>query len=404
MRIDELDYELPAGLIAQTPVEPRDAARLLVFRRSAGTIAHRRFRDLPDLLQDGDVLVRNDTRVIAARTHFVRQTGGRLELLFLEPVGPAPIAAARRWEVLVRGRPRVGETLTYAGAATARRSQARRPLPVAGQPLPPGGQASAKGTGRGLTEEWRVTVEERLGGGRWVVASAAAEPVLALLERAGETPLPPYIRSRLVDRERYQTTYAEAAGSAAAPTAGLHFTRALDARLRGRGVQLESFTLHVGLGTFQPITAAEVEAHELHSERYEVDEATWQRIREAHDEGRRIIAVGTTMTRLLETLARDDDAGKPSGERGLSAARRTDVRGAWAGAAAPRRGRTRLYITPGFEFRIVGGLITNFHLPRTSLLALVMAFCGVDETRRIYRHAVERRYRFYSFGDAMAAL
>jgi S-adenosylmethionine:tRNA ribosyltransferase-isomerase len=370
MRIDELDYELPPELIAQTPIEPRDAARLLVFARSSGVVEDHGFTDLPDLLAPGDVLVRNDTRVIPARTHFRRETGGRLEVLFLEPAAgevvavrddaPVAVGASSRtdgelWEVLVRGRPRVGEVLSLEPADR------------------PGSRTKASARG---SSHWRLLVAARFGDGRWLVRNLSPGAVLGHLEAVGEAPLPPYIRRRLDGGERYQTTYARVLGSAAAPTAGLHFTPELDDRLAGRGVVVEALTLHVGLGTFQPLSADDVETQKLHSEAYAVGARTWGRIMRAKREGRRVIAVGTTMSRLLETLARD-----------------------------PRlKGRTDLFITPGFRFDVVDGLLTNFHLPRTSLLALVMAFCGVEETRRLYRHAIEVRYRFYSFGDAMLAL
>lgn len=378
MRTDELDYELPPELIAQAPAEPRDAARLLVYRGGRGTIDgaidDRTFADLPEILRPGDVLVRNQTRVLRARTHFVRETGGRLEVLFLEGAEDAPTAAARRWLVLIRGRPRAGEILTH----IERREEVAQGS--ARQGIAP--------ESRGGRNGWQLIVEQGLGDGRWLVRSTSPEPVVALLARYGETPLPPYIKARLVDPERYQTIFAVREGSAAAPTAGLHFTRDLDERLRARGVQVEALTLHVGVGTFRPITTDDVALHDLHSEPYEVDLATWRRILAAQREGRRVIAVGTTMTRLLETLARFDT---PTAKGAVT-------------TSTILRGRTDLYITPGFRFRLVDGLITNFHLPRTSLLALVMAFCGVEETRRIYAHAVAHRYRFYSFGDAMVAL
>lgn len=407
MRIEELDYELPTELIAQTPLEPRDAARLLVFRRSSGSVEDRRFADLPGLLAPGDVLVRNDTRVIPARTHFRRETGGRLEVLFLEQVGDSPSAIGLRrsatvdeatlveaaggpgdeqprggelWEVLVRGRPRLGEVLRLAPDVAAGRAAGER---------------------RRDDADWRLRVHERLGDGRWLVRSLSAEPVLERLEAVGETPLPPYIRRRLTRGERYQTVYARVLGSAAAPTAGLHFTAELDRRLAERGVAVESLTLHVGLGTFQPLTADEVEAHELHSEPYALERRVWERVAEAKREGRRVIAVGTTMTRLLETLARvPQTAAALSGTRAVAAGSRIEV----ALQGSLLKGRTGLFITPGFSFSVVDSLLTNFHLPRTSLLALVMAFCGVEETRRLYRHAIERSYRFYSLGDAMLAL
>ena len=345
LSLADLEYELPEGLIAQTPLEPRDASRLLVVRRDDGALEDRVFGDLPSLLRDGDVLVRNDTRVFPARSFFHRATGGRIEVLFL----CALAAGSERWEVLLRGRPRREEVLE---------SEAMGP-------------------------EWPLRCIEPLGDGRWVVESLGPAPVLELLTDAGVTPLPPYITAPLDDPERYQTTYSCALGSAAAPTAGLHFTPGLDAALAAAGVSVESVTLHVGLGTFKPLQDEPLEAVTLHSEAFEVDPAVWTRLRAARADGRRIVAVGTTSMRVLEHLA---------------------LAGAGVRDVGALRGETRLFIRPGFAFRMVGGLVTNFHLPRTSLLALVMAFCGVEETRLVYRHAVASRYRFYSFGDAMLAL
>ncbi len=350
MRLAELEYELPAELIAQAPAEPRDSARLLCLSRRSGRLDDRRFADLPELLAPGDVLVRNDTRVLPARTHFRRPSGGRLEVLFLEPTAGAK-AAERGWEALVRGRPRVGETLTSCD---------------------PHG------------DSWQVSVTADLGDGRWQIETLAEEPVPVSLARAGVMPLPPYIRAALDDPERYQTVFSRWPGSAAAPTAGLHFTGELDGALRAAGIAIVDLTLHVGLGTFKPLSDETLAAGRLHSERYRVEAGAWRRLLAAQAAGRRLIAVGTTMVRLLETLARDPRA-----------------------ADAPEgylEGRTSLFIQPGFEFRLVRGMITNFHLPRTSLLALVMAFCGTEATRAAYAHAVAARYRFYSFGDAMLAL
>ena len=345
LTLADLDYDLPDDLIAQTPVEPRDASRLLVVRRDDGAVEDRVFADLPSLLEDGDVLVRNDTRVFPARSYFHRATGGRIEVLFL----CALTAGSERWEALLRGRPRREEVLE---------SEAMGP-------------------------EWPLRCIEPLGDGRWVVENLGPATVLELLADAGVTPLPPYITAPLDDPERYQTTYSCALGSAAAPTAGLHFTPGLDAALSAAGVSLESVTLHVGLGTFKPLQEGPLDAVTLHSEAFSVDPGAWERLCEARRHGRRIVAVGTTSMRVLEHLAL---AGM-------------DPRG-----AGLLRGETRLFIRPGFAFRMVDGLVTNFHLPRTSLLALVMAFCGVDETRSVYRHAVAERYRFYSFGDAMLVL
>ncbi|HZL65105.1 MAG TPA: tRNA preQ1(34) S-adenosylmethionine ribosyltransferase-isomerase QueA [Thermoleophilia bacterium] len=364
--LEDLDYQLPESLIAQHPADPRDASRLLVYRRSDRKLEDRVFGDLPGVLRRGDVLVRNDTRVFPARTFFRRATGGRIEALFLRP-SRAPSAAAagsteaagprtEEWEVLLRGRPRRGEVLAS----------------------------------ETLGDAWSLACASPFGDGRWLVRSHGRRSVLDLLEEAGVTPLPPYIHEDLSDPERYQTTYARAVGSAAAPTAGLHFTPELDAALAGAGVTVETVTLHVGLGTFKPLREETLATGRLHGESFEVDAAAWSRLLAARAQGRRVVAVGTTSMRTLEHLAHtsagpDASSGDPA-------------------AGSVLRGETALFISPGFEFRVVDALITNFHLPRTSLLALVMAFCGVAETRRLYAHAVRESYRFYSFGDAMLAL
>ena len=313
MRTSELDYDLPPELIAQHPLERRDDSRLLVYRRASGEVEHRRFRDLPAQLEPTDLVVVNDTKVVPARLRSRRPGGGEAEVLLLERVGDG------LWEALAR--------------------PSRR--------LRPGMRLG------------RVELRESLGGGRWRVRLEG--------EPDGEAPLPPYITEPLRDPDRYQTVYADEAGSAAAPTAGLHFTPEVLARL-----DVERITLHVGLDTFRPIRAETLAGHEIHSERYRVEPAAWERIRSAG----RVVAVGTTTVRVLESLAR----------------------------GAPLEGRTELFVTPGFDFRRVDALVTNFHLPRSSLLALVMAFAGVEETRRLYRLAIEERYRFYSFGDATLIL
>jgi len=307
-----LDYDLPEELVAQRPVEPRDSSRMLVYRRESRRIEHATFSDLPELVDDRLVVV-NDTRVVPARLHLQRASGAAVEVLLVESLGDG------RWEALARPsrRLRAGERLG------------------------------------------RLQLVEALGEGRWVV-ELEGEP-------AGEAPLPPYIRESLADEDRYQTVYADAMGSAAAPTAGLHFTTGLVERLDPARV-----TLHVGLDTFRPLTEEVVEEHPIHGERYAVSESEWTRIAQA----RRVLAVGTTTVRVLETVVR-------TGE--LS-------------------GRTTLFITPGFVFRRVDALLTNFHLPRSTLLALVMAFVGLEETLSIYRTAIGERYRFYSFGDAMLVL
>ena len=321
MRASELDYDLPAELIAQHPATQRDASRLLVADRATGAVRHRTFSDLPEEV-GGYLTVVNDTRVVPARLRLRRATGGAVEVLLLEPLG-API-----WEALARPSRRL-----------------RR-----GERLESGDTVS-----RGSS----VELVEALGGGRWRVRVEGEPP--------GELPLPPYIHERPADPERYQTVYAREAGSAAAPTAGLHFSPDVLGRL-----DVERVTLHVGLDTFRPLTADTLEEHELHGERYAVGGAAWTRIQAAE----RVLAVGTTTTRVLETLAR----------------------------GAPLEGRSDLFITPGFAFGRVDALLTNFHLPRTTLLALVMAFAGIERTKELYDVAIRERYRFYSFGDAMLVL
>jgi S-adenosylmethionine:tRNA ribosyltransferase-isomerase len=309
----ELEYELPPELIAQQPAERRDASRLLVHRRGTGAIEHRTFAELPDLLS-GELVVVNDTRVVPARLRLRRATGGQVEILLLEQVGEDGL-----WEGLAR---------------PARRLRA-------GERMGP------------------VELVEPRGDGRWLLRLEG--------EPEGETPLPPYIHEPLAEPDRYQTVYAESAGSAAAPTAGLHFTPELLALLDPATV-----TLHVGLDTFRPVASDTLEAHSLHGERYFVAAQEWARIAAAE----RVLAVGTTTVRTLETVVRTGELA----------------------------GRTSLFVTPGFEFRRVDALLTNFHLPRSTLLALVMAFVGVEETRELYRAAIAERYHFYSFGDAMLVL
>ena len=313
MKRSELEYALPPELIAQRPAERRDESRLLVFDRATGDVRHRRFFDLPDELR-GELVVVNDTRVVPGRLRLRRESGGEAEVLLLEPLN-----GSGEWEGL------------------ARPSRRLRP----GERLGP------------------VELLEPLGEGRWRLRLTGAPE--------GEAPLPPYITEPLADPERYQTVYASAEGSAAAPTAGLHFTPELLARL-----DVERITLHVGLDTFRPVTVEDLAGHRMHSERYDVESDAWRRIQAAE----RVLAVGTTTVRVLESLAR----------------------------GAPLSGRTELFITPGFEFRGTEALLTNFHLPGSTLLALVMAFAGVEETRTLYKTAIEERYRFYSFGDAMLIL
>jgi S-adenosylmethionine:tRNA ribosyltransferase-isomerase len=310
MKTRELEYDLPPALIAQHPVARRDESRLLLYERLSKRVHERRFAELPDVIGDALVVV-NDTRVVPARIPIEAPKG---EVLLLERLDEDGL-----WEGLAR--------------PTRRLKPGRRYGPV--------------------------ELLEHLGEGRWRLRLHG--------EPAGETPLPPYITEALEDPGRYQTVYAREAGSAAAPTAGLHFTQELLERL-----DVERVTLHVGLDTFRPVSVDDLAEHALHGERYDVSAEAWERISAAP----KVLAVGTTTVRVLETLARD----------------------------GPLSGRTDLFITPGFEFKRTDALLTNFHLPRSTLLALVMAFAGVEETRRLYRTAVEERFRFYSFGDAMLVL
>jgi S-adenosylmethionine:tRNA ribosyltransferase-isomerase len=332
VRTDHLDYDLPSDLIAQSPAEPRDAARLLIYDRASGVSRHRRFRDLVDELRDDDIVALNATRVLPVRVHARRPTGGMAEVLLIEPRGDGI------WEALTR--------------------PARK--------LTPGIRLVAAG---GL----EIEIVERLGAGRTLVRPVAPGTLEHALDSAGEMPLPPYITERPSDPQRYQTVYARTAGSVAAPTAGLHFTPELLAAVRERCTVVE-VDLRIGLDTFRSVVTDDVDEHEMHSEAYAIDPAVRALLHGARAAGRRVVAVGTTTVRVLETIADE---------------------------AAPDVGRTRLKIQPPYRFRLVDALVTNFHLPRTTLLAMVMAFAGEEETRRLYAAAVAERYRFYSFGDAM---
>ena len=330
VRLDEFDYELPQERIAQTPVEPRDSARLLVDRGS-GPAEHRRVADLPELLAPGDVLVVNETRVIPARLRLRRASGGTAEVLLLEPISPD----RRWWEALVRParRLRAGETLV---------------------------------DGRGVGV---ISIGERTAAGdTFEVRLLGDNDPLAQLARIGEMPLPPYIHTRLEEPERYQTVYATEPGSAAAPTAGLHLTPELLARLSAREIEVVPVELVVGLDTFQPVSVPDPLDHRMHSERYRVPAATWAACRSA----RRVVAVGTTSVRALESVA----------------------------ATGSMEGRTELFLHRGCEFAVVDALLTNFHLPRTTLLMMIDAFVG-PRWRALYALALAEGYRFLSFGDAM---
>ncbi len=340
------DFDLPRELIAQSPVEPRDRSRLMVVRVGEGRWEHRGFWELPELLEPGDVLVRNNSRVVPARLMGTREsTGGKWEGLFLHP------EVDGSWSILAttRGRPREGERVRV-----------------------------GEGQGQGLI----LTLEERQSGGRWRVRPDREESPWALLEAFGQVPLPPYIRKGREgpgDRVRYQTTYARVPGSVAAPTAGLHFTEELFERLQARGIERLDVTLHVGLGTFRPIEVEEIEAHRLHEEWAELSAETAERLNGVRAEAHRVVAVGTTSARTLETAA-------------------------MSGRFEAFAGATALYLRPGHAFRGLDALVTNFHLPRSSLLVLVSALAGVELTRAAYAEAIAEGYRFYSYGDAMLIL
>ena len=345
--VASLDYALPDVLIAQFPPARRDDARLLVVDRAGDTLGDRRVKELPDLLRLDDLLVLNDTKVVPAKLVARRETGGRVGGLFLRERSPGV------WEVLLEGskRLRVGETIT---------------------------------AGDDTDGEIGLRLEENKGEGRWVVRVDRPGSAESLLERIGVTPLPPYIRRRNddrseddADRRRYQTVYARNAGAIAAPTAGLHFTREMLDRIRDRGIRTAFVTLHVGIGTFRPLSVDRLDDHVMHSELFELSSDTAEAITACRARGGRVVAVGTTTVRVLESSVDED------------------------GSIVPAHGSTDIFIRPPHRFRVVDALLTNFHLPRSTLLALVMAFAGVSRTRDAYAHAVEKRYRFYSYGDAM---
>ncbi len=355
MRLSDFDFELPSAQIAQAPLPERDASRLMTLGRSTGAVAHHRFSDLPDLLRAGDLLVVNDARVIPARLLGRKaKTGGQVELLVVHPAAPEPTATA------LGGR---ADALDWICLGQASKG------------LKAGAELAFDG---GLS----ATVLEALGGGEYRVrfTTAGGEPLSEALGRAGRLPLPPYIERPPTDEDasRYQTVYARASGSVAAPTAGLHFTEALFARLRDKGIGKVPVTLDVGPGTFLPVREDEVDRHKMHAERYTVPPATAAAIREAKAEGRRVVAVGTTVVRTLEAASEPD-----------------------TGALREGPGETAIFIRPGYAFRQVDALVTNFHLPRSTLLMLVSAFAGREPTLAAYREAVASGYRFFSYGDAM---
>ena len=337
MKKTDFSFDLPEELIAQTPTEKRDASRLLCLDKKTGAIEHRHFYDLPDLLREGDCLVLNNSRVLPARLIGMRPSGGAIELVLLRDLGE------NRWECLSR--------------------PGRKTRP---------GQKIIFGEG-----ELQAVVEETVSGGNRIVRFSYEGIFLEVLERLGKMPLPPYIRQELKDPERYQTVYSKELGSAAAPTAGLHFTQDLLETIRKKGILTEFVTLHVGLGTFRPVKEEEIEDHEMHSEFCMIPPETADAVNRTRKNGGRIIAVGTTSCRTLESFSRED------------------------GTLEAASGWTDIFIYPGYRFKCIDALITNFHLPESTLIMLVSALAGRENILNAYHIAVAERYRFFSFGDAM---
>lgn len=338
MKTSDFYYDLPKELIAQTPVEPRDSSRLLVLGRNNGEIEHRHFYDIIDCLNEGDLLVANDSRVLPARIFGIKdETGAKVEFLLLKQI------SGNTWETLCKPgkKAKVGAKFTF---------------------------------GKGVL---KATVIEVKDDGNRVVDFECDENFYTALDKIGQMPLPPYITAELENRERYQTVYSHELGSAAAPTAGLHFTNELMDRIRAKGVNIAYVTLHVGLGTFRPVKVDDVKSHKMHSEHYEIPQETAELIKQTKANGKRIIAVGTTSCRTLESVATQ------------------------YGEIIACEGFTDIFIYPGYQFKVLDGLITNFHLPESTLIMLVSAFAGFDNVMNAYKTAVEEKYRFFSFGDAM---
>lgn len=341
MKTSDFYYDLPQELIAQTPIEPRDHSRLMVLHRDSDQIEHKHFYDIIEYLNEGDCLIVNDSRVIPARIYgYKEDTGAKIEFLLLKQI------SGNRWETLVKPgkKAKVGTRFIF---------------------------------GDGLLKAEVVDVTED---GNRIVELFSEENIFATLDKIGQMPLPPYITEKLEDQERYQTVYSNELGSAAAPTAGLHFTNELLDRIRAKGVNIGYVTLHVGLGTFRPVKVDDVTKHKMHSEHYEIPAQTAELIQKTKAAGKRVIAVGTTSCRTLESVAAE------------------------YGEIKACDGYTDIFIYPGFEFKVLDGLITNFHLPESTLIMLVSAFYGYDKTMKAYENAVKEKYRFFSFGDAMAIL
>lgn len=340
MKTSDFYYDLPQELIAQTPVESRDSSRLLVLNRKTGAIQHRHFTDILDYLHSGDLLVLNNSRVIPARLYGKRiDTGGSVELLLLTQ------HETNVWETLVKPgkRAREGAEITFGGGLLT-------------------------GTIREVKED-----------GNRIIEFDCKENIYALLDQIGQMPLPPYITAKLQDKERYQTVYSKDLGSAAAPTAGLHFTPELLSRAKEKGVEIAEVTLHVGLGTFRPVKVEDVTQHHMHTEWYHIPKEAADKINQTKAKGGRVVCVGTTSCRTIESAAQKGPIQETSDD-------------------------TSIFIYPGYTFRAMDGLITNFHLPESTLIMLVSAFCGYENTMHAYKIAVEERYRFFSFGDAMLIL
>lgn len=341
MKTSDFYYELPKELIAQTPVEPRDSSRLLVLDKNSGKIEHKHFYDIIDYLNEGDCLIANDSRVIPARIFGTKaETGANVEFLLLKQI------SGNRWETLCKPGKKAKEGAKFS-------------------------------FGDGLMD---ATVVEVKDDGNRVVDFDCDENFFATLDKIGQMPLPPYITAKLEDKERYQTVYSNELGSAAAPTAGLHFTTELMDKIKAKGIKIAYVTLHVGLGTFRPVKVDDVTKHKMHSEHYEIPKETADVINETKKNGGRVIAVGTTSCRTLESVATS------------------------FGQIKPCDGWTDIFIYPGYQFKVLDGLITNFHLPESTLIMLVSAYAGFDKIMNAYKTAVDEKYRFFSFGDAMAIL
>ena len=338
MKVTEFDYELPEELIAQTPIEKRDESRLMVLNRKNNTIEHKTFKDIIDYLEPGDCLVRNNTKVIPARIYGKKETGANIEFLLLNNI------EGDIWETIVRpgNKLHIGTKVIFGdGLLTAEILDTM-----------PGGTRKVLFTYKGIFNE--------------------------ILDKIGLMPLPPYIHEELKEKDRYQTVYAKYEGSAAAPTAGLHFTNELLEKIEQKGIDIAKVTLHVGIGTFRPVKEDTVEAHEMHSEHFYIKQEDCDKINKAKKNGKRVIAVGTTSCRVLETIANPEN-----------------------GTVEPIEGDTQIFIYPGYTFKCIDGLITNFHLPQSTLLMLVSALAGKEYIMKAYNEAVQEKYKFFSFGDAM---